>query len=129
VPFRSTISSDVRWGLNVAIIMAVGLSLLLVPLIILDPGFSKREGVSISGLVAAYFGTATLSGLVAGLVRPKLRSWWGSAFLGMFVGYCFYFATNALALRQRLSGADIIVSQLCGFGGFGTGIAIWRRSS
>jgi len=129
VTFRSTIRSDICWGLNVAIIMAVVFSLLIVPIVMLDPDFSTHEGVSIIGLVAAYFGTAITSGLIAGFVRPKLRSWWGSGLLGMFVGYCFYIATSVLALRSHLSSADIIISQLCGLGGFGTGIAVWWRSS
>jgi hypothetical protein len=80
---RRRILVDLRWGLQAGIEFAVGYCVIgLVLYLARGPAAMERIGFSIAGLLGTYLVGCMAAGLLAGLMRPVLRTLPGTLIVG-----------------------------------------------
>jgi CHASE2 domain-containing sensor protein len=121
--------TNLRWGLRRALLIAAVFSCwaLLLSGISGSGAISDRYGISVWGIVAAYFAAAVLGGAVAGVSRPLMRFWPGAVAVGAVVGTLGY---GAIFLAgDGWAGFDPTGPLLLGSTvGGGVGFYLWRKS-
>jgi hypothetical protein len=99
---RTSIGSDIKWGLGWGLWLAAGFSILGSALFLLQgPVFGHASGFSFPLLIVGYVAMGLIGGLLAGVVRPLARTRIGATIIGVIIGIFVYSIAMIIAVGQK----------------------------
>ncbi|MDQ6872013.1 MAG: hypothetical protein M3037_08360 [Gemmatimonadota bacterium] len=127
---RTSLRSDIKWGLGWGFWLAGGFSLLGTALFVLQ-GMSERPSrFSFPLVILGYFAMGVIGGLLVGLFRPLTQRRIGATMLGMIIGIVVYSIAGLVAVGEKefLSLPGLVSALVLGtvIGGL-SGHTTWNR--
>jgi hypothetical protein len=126
VAVKSRLGRDVRRGIRWGLYFAAAYSLYVVAVVVLrGPSVLARQGVTLIGLVLAYFGGGIIGGAITGALLPIARKPLGAMVVGFFaaVPVCFLMGMLVIpsvewstALPVVALGVAALLGPLCALG-------------